>query len=233
MLKACTAPPSTLTFQKFFLFWEEKASSAARHQSDKLQQPESDTQNFQCFFCFFFITCNLFEIFQQQQNLQWKIQKARATLPVVHGGPPPPAAVDAYGEDAEEEEEAGHAEAHFVDGGVAHQSLAVLPCVQLLTHLAVEGDLSERHSQTTPSSHRTQVGEKNRPCLFRAPEQKDPTLAFLDVTPLKEQKERTGCNNNPSFSPRSPLSSCFFYRLLEGPYNQLSVCPNKRHRWIN
>lgn len=32
------------TFQEFFLLWEEKASSAARHQSNKLQQPESDTE---------------------------------------------------------------------------------------------------------------------------------------------------------------------------------------------
>lgn len=59
----------------------------------------------------------------------------------MHGGPPPPAAVDTYGEDAEEEEEAGHAEAHLIDRRVAHQSLAVLPGVQLLTHHIVERDL--------------------------------------------------------------------------------------------
>lgn len=78
----------------------------------------------------------------------------------MQGGPPPPAAVDADGEDAEEEEEAGHAEAHLIDRGVAHQGLAVLPCVQLLTHLIVERDLSENHNQTTPSSHHTHVGTR-------------------------------------------------------------------------
>lgn len=60
-----------------------------------------------------------------------------AVLPIMHGGPPAPAVVDTNGEDAEEEEEAGHAEAHLVDGGVAHQSLAALPCA----HLFVEGEL--------------------------------------------------------------------------------------------
>lgn len=50
----------------------------------------------------------------------------RPFSPVVHGRPPACAVVDADGEDGEEEEEAGHAEAHLVDGRVAHQSLAVL-----------------------------------------------------------------------------------------------------------
>lgn len=88
----------------------------------------------------------------------------------MHGGPPPPAVVDADGEDAEEEEEAGHAEAHLIDGGVAHQGLAVLPRVQLLTHLIVERDLSENRNHTTPSSDHTHVRDKNCSCLFRAAE---------------------------------------------------------------
>lgn len=98
--------------------------------------------------------------------------RRRAVLPVVHGGPPPPAVVDVDGEDAEEEEEAGHAEAHLIDRGVAHQGLAVLPCVQLLTHLIVERDLSENHNQTTPSSNHARVRHKNCSCLFRAPERR-------------------------------------------------------------
>lgn len=80
----------------------------------------------------------------------------------MHGGPPPPAVVDADGEDAEEEEEAGHAEAHLVDGGVAHQALAVLPCVQLLTHLIVERDLGEKHNETTASPKRTRARDEKR-----------------------------------------------------------------------
>lgn len=82
----------------------------------------------------------------------------------MHGGPPASAAVDAYGEDAEEEEEAGHAEAHLIDGRVAHQGLAVLPSVQLLTHHIVERDLRANQNQTTPSSNYTGAGEKNRSC---------------------------------------------------------------------
>lgn len=118
-----------------------------------------------------------------------------AVLPIMHGGPPAPAVGDTYGEDAEEEEEAGHAEAHLVDCGVAHQSLAALPCA----HLVVEGDLwvIETPRRTRPSSTHARLREKRRSCLFRAAERR---LAFLDVTPLKEQKERTGGNNGPSFS---------------------------------
>lgn len=88
----------------------------------------------------------------------------------MHSGPPPLAVVDADGEDAEEEEEAGHAEAHLIDGGVAHQRLAVLPRVQLLTHLIVERDLSGNH--TTPSSDHAHVRDRNCSCLFRAPERR-------------------------------------------------------------
>lgn len=47
---------------------------------------------------------------------------------------------------------------------------------------------------------------------------KGPIVSVLSVTPLKEQKEGTGGDNSPSFSPRSPLSSPVLYRLLEGPY---------------
>lgn len=82
----------------------------------------------------------------------------------MHGGPPASAAVDTYGEDAEEEEEAGHAEAHLIDGRVAHQSLAVLPGVQLLAHHIVERDLRANHNQTTPLSNYTGAREKNRSC---------------------------------------------------------------------
>lgn len=82
----------------------------------------------------------------------------------MHGSPPASAAVDTYGEDAEEEEEAGHAEAHLIDGRVAHQSLAVLPSVQLLTHHIIERDLRANHNQTTPSSNYTGAREKNRSC---------------------------------------------------------------------
>lgn len=33
------------TFQKGFLFWEEEAPGTARHQCDKLQQPEPEVQS--------------------------------------------------------------------------------------------------------------------------------------------------------------------------------------------
>lgn len=70
------------------------------------------------------------------------------------GRPPTRAVVDPDGEDAEEEEEAGHPEANLVDGRVAHQDFTVLACVQLLAHVAVERHLREQrktHTHTTDS----------------------------------------------------------------------------------
>lgn len=61
----------------------------------------------------------------------------------MYGCSPARAVVDPDGEDGEEQEEAGHAEAHLVDGRVAHQGFAVLSGIQLLAHLAVEGDLDD------------------------------------------------------------------------------------------
>ena len=59
----------------------------------------------------------------------------------MYGGPAAAAGLDAQREEEEEQEEAGHAEAQLVDGRVTHQSTAVLPRMQLLTHLAVVRDL--------------------------------------------------------------------------------------------
>lgn len=61
--------------------------------------------------------------------------------------PPTRAVVDSDGEDAEEEEEAGHPEADLVDGRVPHQDFTVLPGVQLLAHVAVERHLMDRKSK--------------------------------------------------------------------------------------
>lgn len=66
----------------------------------------------------------------------------------MHGRPAACAVVDADGEDGEEQEEAGHAEAHLVDGRVADQSFAVLPGIHLLTQFAVEGDLIDKITNT-------------------------------------------------------------------------------------
>lgn len=59
----------------------------------------------------------------------------------MNGRPAVRTGLHAYGEDAEEEKEASHAEADLVDSRVAHQVLAVLPGAQLVTHVAVEWDL--------------------------------------------------------------------------------------------
>lgn len=71
--------------------------------------------------------------------------------------PPTRAVVDPDGEDAEEEEEAGHPEANLVNGRVAHQDFTVLPRVQLLAHVAVERHLKNTtHTRThTPDSIRS------------------------------------------------------------------------------
>lgn len=68
----------------------------------------------------------------------------KAFLPIMYGSPPACAVVDSYGEDTKEKEEAGHAKAHFVDRRVANQSFAVLPGIQLHTHLTVERDLIDK-----------------------------------------------------------------------------------------
>ena len=61
-------------------------------------------------------------------------------IPVVYGCTASPAAVDPEGEQPKEEEEAGHAEAHLVDGSIAHQHLAALACIHP-AQLTQEGDL--------------------------------------------------------------------------------------------
>lgn len=123
----------------------------------------------------------------------------------MHGGPTPPAGVDADGEDAEEEEEAGHAEAHLIDGGVAHQGLAVLPCVQLLTHLVVERDLSQNHNQT---SNRTPVMDEKCSCFFRAPGRRTGDwlrwISCLDRSKRREQAATTPPSLLPLFLPLFP-----------------------------
>lgn len=70
----------------------------------------------------------------------------------MHSCPPACAVVDFDGEDAKEEEEAGHAEAHLVDCRVSDQSFTVLPRIQRLTEVAVEWDLIGKKSraQHTP-----------------------------------------------------------------------------------
>lgn len=73
----------------------------------------------------------------------------------MHSCPPTRAVVDFDGEDAKEEEEAGHAEAHLVDCRVSDQSFTVLPCIQRLTEVAVEWDLIEKNHEhnTLQSGH--------------------------------------------------------------------------------
>lgn len=79
--------------------------------------------------------------------------------------PPTRAVVDADGEEAEEEEEAGHPEAHLVDGRVAHQGFTVLPCVQLLAHVAVERHLTDKKNnpQHAQSDHDGACSINTRP----------------------------------------------------------------------
>lgn len=91
-------------------------------------------------------------------------RKKNATfLPVMYGRPPACAVVDSYGEDTEEQEEAGHAEAHLVDSRVANQSFAVLPCIHLLTQLAIEGDLIDKSTNPkTPLLDHYSVGGKKK-----------------------------------------------------------------------
>lgn len=72
----------------------------------------------------------------------------------MNGRPPACAVPYPNGEDTEEQEEAGHSKAHLVDSGVSHQSLAVFPCVHLLTQVAVEGDLM---GQTRDQERRRKV----------------------------------------------------------------------------
>lgn len=62
----------------------------------------------------------------------------------MYGRPAASAGVDSYGEQSEEQEEARHAEAHFVDSWVANQSFAVFSGVHLLAQFAVEGDLMDK-----------------------------------------------------------------------------------------
>lgn len=81
----------------------------------------------------------------------------------MYGRPPTCAVVDSYGEDTEEKEEAGHAKAHLVDRRVANQSFAVLPCIQLLTHLTVEWDLIDK---ITSPKYLNQIIMKNPPPLL-------------------------------------------------------------------
>lgn len=71
----------------------------------------------------------------------------KACSPIVDRRPPARAVVDSDGEEAEEEEEAGHPEAHLVDGRVPHQGFTVLPRVQLLAHVAVERHLTDKTEQ--------------------------------------------------------------------------------------
>lgn len=73
--------------------------------------------------------------------------KLQQPEPVVDSSPPALAVVDPDGEEAEEEEEAGHPEAHLVDGLVPHQLVTVLPGVQLLAHVAVERHLTDEKKE--------------------------------------------------------------------------------------
>lgn len=125
------------------------------------------------------------------------------------GRPPTRAVVDSDGEDAEEEEEAGHPEANLVDGRVAHQDFTVLPRVQLLAHVAVERHLMDqkRKEKHTRTHNRLNQIMTVRGAQTRGAGERDPTTSILSVTPVKEQKESTGGNNGPSFSPCWPLSS--------------------------
>lgn len=146
--------------------------------------------------------------------------RRRAVLPVVHGGPPPLAGVDPDGEDAEEEEEAGHAEAHLIDGGVAHQSLAVLPSIQLLAHLSVEGDLSESHNQTTPSSNHTQVRDKNGEHRSAAP---NTSFAGCHASEGARRENRLQ-QQQPLFLSRKPLSVPLFPQAGRGAVQTNRQC---------
>lgn len=73
----------------------------------------------------------------------------------MHSCPPACAVVDFDGEDAKEEEEAGHAEAHLVDCRVSDQSFTVLSRIQLLAEVAVEWDLIDKNHEhnTLQSAH--------------------------------------------------------------------------------
>lgn len=87
--------------------------------------------------------------------------QTRASSPIVDSRPPTRAVVDSDGEDAEEEEEAGHPEANLVDGRVAHQDFTVLPSVQLLAHVAVERHLTTPKPQTQTQSDHAAVRSTN------------------------------------------------------------------------
>lgn len=68
-------------------------------------------------------------------------------LPVVYGCPTPCAAPYSDGEHGEEEEEACHAKADFVDGRVADQSAAVLSSIQFFTNLGVVWNLKQKGTE--------------------------------------------------------------------------------------
>lgn len=81
----------------------------------------------------------------------------------MNGRPAAYAVLYPKGEDAEEKEEAGHSEAHFVDGRVSHQSLAVFSCIHFLTQFTVEGDLMGKTRDKKEKNRLDYRGSGQRP----------------------------------------------------------------------
>lgn len=152
----------------------------------------------------------------------------------MYGRPPTCAVVDSYGEDTKEKEEAGHAKAHLVDRRVANQSFAVLPCIQLLTHLTVERDLIDKI--TSPKIPQSDHYEKNKhhcSCLSSTwPQRKEPNSIYSERHASKGAERENRQQQQPLFLSMKPSFITRSLQAVRGAL-QLTVSVPKQKTQMN